>query len=154
MSNSKESFVADVTAFMRAADLTTSVYNARQTALYTGLQLEEMAEKLEAIFGFGIHPITSHIRGLSKQFRDGIHDRMVRMSDRHELLDADIDLAWVTVGSAISQGADVLGAMGEVARANLAKIGPSGKMEKDKGGKVLKPAGWVGPNLAQFVIMG
>ena len=47
----KETVVADVTKFTQIAGCTTDQFNVRQTALYIGLQLEEMAEKLEEIFG-------------------------------------------------------------------------------------------------------
>jgi predicted HAD superfamily Cof-like phosphohydrolase len=89
------------------------------------------------------------------------------------MLDADIDLSWVTIGSALSQGADVEGAVAEVARSNLAKLvkchcTSSGCAEpccgscnglglvaiKDANGKVRKPEGWVAPNITPFINTG
>ena len=150
MSHQTETFVADVTRFTQAVGCTTDQFNVRQTALYIGLQLEEMAEKLEA---FGLTGATfEHLRLLSKDMKEGKHDdRLANFGDREALLDADVDLAWVTIGSALSQGADVLGAMKEVARANLDKIGPDGSVIKDGNGKVRKPEGWRGPDIAPFV---
>lgn len=171
-----ETFVADVQRFTEAVGCTTDCYNARQTALYTGLQLEEMAEKLEAL---GFRGGTSaRLRILSDNFKRGCYDTLVESAGRAAMLDADVDLAWVTVGSMLSQGADVLGAMREVARANMSKLigcracTYDGKEEagvediicdgdlckgtrliavKDANGKVTKPAGWTPPDIAPFV---
>lgn len=55
MSNNTETFVADVRRFTEAVGCTTDRFNVRQTALYIGLQLEEMAEKLEAM------DVSSHV---------------------------------------------------------------------------------------------
>lgn len=150
MSNNTETFVADVRRFTEAVGCTTDRFNVRQTALYIGLQLEEMAEKLEAIHVES--DIPRLLRRLSDGFKSGVLDKRVANGDREAMLDADIDLAWVTIGSALSQGADVLGAMREVARANLDKIGPDGSVIKDENGKVRKPAGWRGPDNSPFII--
>lgn len=148
-----ESFVADVRRFTEAVGCTTDRFNVRQTALYIGLQLEEMAEKLEAfhITIASIPQLAKFMRLASIQFKSGAYDGIVADGDREAMLDADVDLAWVTVGSALSQGADLLGAMREVARANLDKIGPDGAVLKDENGKVKKPEGWRGPDIAPFV---
>lgn len=149
MTTKEETFVADVTRFTQAVGCTTDQFNARQTALYIGLQLEEMAEKLEAV---GITVLADDLHTVSKMFKEGAFDERVAHGDRAAMLDADIDLAWVTVGSALSQGADVLGAMKEVARANLDKIGPDGSVIKDENGKVRKPINWRGPDITPFVL--
>ena len=149
MTTEKETFVSDITRFTKAVGCTTDRFNVRQTALYIGLQLEEMAEKLEAI---GLDGETyERMVELSAKMKSGIYDAYVRDGNRAAMLDADIDLAWVTIGSALSQGADVLGAMREVARANLDKIGPDGSVIKDENGKVRKPEGWRGPDISPFV---
>lgn len=153
MSNNTETFVADVRRFTEAVGCTTDRFNVRQTALYIGLQLEEMAEKLEAIGYAGDALLVRLMKGTSSQFKSGSFDQLVETcGDREAMLDADIDLAWVTIGSALSQGADVLGAMREVARANHDKIGPDGSVIKDENGKVRKPAGWRGPDNSPFII--
>lgn len=147
----KNDLLANVLAFMRAADQTTLQYNVRQIALYTGLQLEELGEKLEAI---GIPSRGAELKALGMRFKTGALDSFVETADRKALLDADIDLAWVTLGSAASQGANVAGACGEVSRANLAKILPSGKVLKDENGKVQKPKNWSAPDLSGFINTG
>ena len=39
----------------------------------------------------------------------------------------------------------------EVARSNLAKISPDGKVHKRGDGKVLKPEGWTPPNIKDII---
>lgn len=160
-----------VRQFTEAVGCTTDQFNVRQTALYIGLQLEEMSEKLEEIFGVRL----IDMRIMSDQFKIGEFDDLVRIADRAAMLDADIDLTWVTLGSAFSQGADVEGAAGEVARANLSKLaeckcvihnwhgmndarrdcpvcnGLGIVAIKDANGKVKKPEGWTPPNIEPFV---
>ena len=73
-------------------------------------------------------------------------------SDRVECLDALIDILVVTVGAIHSMGADAEGAWKEVMKTNFAKIdSETGKVRKREDGKVLKPIGWVPPELAPFV---
>ncbi len=165
-----------VRQFTKAVGCTTDHYNVRQTALYIGLQLEEMAEKLEACLGAD-SLLTISLNEASARFKAGDFDHRVEAADRAAMLDADIDLAWVTIGSALSQGADVEGAAGEVARANLGKLvgcnechstdkelvagrtvcdaflckGTGLVAIKDDNGKVKKPDGWTAPNIEPFV---
>jgi predicted HAD superfamily Cof-like phosphohydrolase len=144
-------FFADVQKFMTiAGQLDSDGFNARQTALYIGLQLEEMAEKLEACGFDPASPAVNFLYSTSSSFKKGLFDYMVMHADREAMLDADIDLAWVTIGSALSQGADVVAAAEEVSRANLAKF-PNGVAVRDENGKVIKPEGWTGPNLSAFI---
>ena len=151
-----ETFVADVRKFAEAAGHTTDEFNVRQTALYIGLQLEEMAEKLEAITELAslnyhaLDHVIDLINDASFEFKKGDYDSDLTNVDRKELLDADVDLAWVTIGSMLSQGADVTGAMNEVVRSNMSKM-VEGRMVKDANGKVVKPDTYSPPNLAPFV---
>ena len=145
-------FFSDVETFMTIAGQLDNKhkFDARQVALYIGLQLEEMAEKLEAC-GFAFSsPVVRMLNDTSSSFKHGMFDKMVAHANKEGILDADIDLAWVTIGSALSQGADVQGAAEEVSRANLAKF-PEGIAIRDNSGKVVKPAGWTSPNLKQFL---
>ena len=69
-----------------------------------------------------------------------------------ETLDALIDILVVTIGAIHSMGADAEGAWKEVMATNFAKIDKdTGKVRKREDGKVLKPIGWVPPNLEPFV---
>jgi len=55
----------------------------------------------------------------------------------------------VTEMVSIRSGADVVGAIDEVARANLEKVGPDSTT--DSNGKIIKPEGWEPPNLEPFI---
>ncbi len=173
-----------VRQFTEAVGCTTDQFNVRQTALYTGLQAEEFCEKIQALldgldFNERTHIQTMRLMHLRDVLHDVQHgmkagefDEAFKMADRAAMLDADIDLAWVTIGSALSQGADVEGAAGEVARANLDKLVEceeqhlgidrplkdcpkcNGNLRypiKDANGKVRKPEGWTPPNIEPFV---
>jgi predicted HAD superfamily Cof-like phosphohydrolase len=73
-------------------------------------------------------------------------------NDRVEQLDALLDFIVVTIGAIHSAGFDGEGGWKEVIGTNLAKIDKdTGKVRKREDGKVLKPTGWVPPNLKPYV---
>jgi predicted HAD superfamily Cof-like phosphohydrolase len=114
----------DQEKFMRACDQSTDAMNESQYAMYVKLIDEEHQELLEATL----------------------------TEDRVEQLDALVDILVVTIGAIHSMGADAEGAWKEVMRTNFAKVdSETGKVRKREDGKVLKPQGWVAPNLAPFV---
>ena len=114
----------DQEKFMRACDQTVDNFNFKQFALYGALINEEVTELKEA----------------------------VNNNDQVETLDALIDILVVTIGAIHSLGADPEGAWKEVMSTNFAKIdSESGKVRKREDGKVLKPLGWKGPELAPFL---
>ena len=114
----------DQEKFMRACDQTVGNFNFKQFALYGALINEEVTELKEAI----------------------------NNNDQVETLDALIDILVVTIGAIHSLGADAEGAWKEVMSTNFAKIdSESGKVRKREDGKVLKPLGWKGPELTQFL---
>jgi len=114
----------DQEKFMRACDQTVDSFNELQYAMYVNLIDEEHQELLEATLS----------------------------EDRVEQLDALIDILVVTIGAIHSMGADAEGAWKEVMMTNFAKIDKdTGKVRKREDGKVLKPSGWVPPNLKPFV---
>ena len=115
----------DQEKFMKACDQTTGgEFDQDQFAMYLGLIEEEYKELWEA----------------------------VNNNDQLETLDALIDILVVTIGAIHSMGADAEGAWKEVMQTNFAKIDhDTGKVRKREDGKVLKPMGWVPPNLEPFV---
>ena len=114
----------DQEKFMRACDQTVGEKNISQYTVYYGLIKEEVAELMQA-----------HSQG-----------------DQIEQLDALIDILVVTVGAIHSMGADGEGAWKEVMKTNFAKIDKeTGKVRKREDGKVLKPVGWVPPELRQYL---
>lgn len=114
----------DQEKFMKACDQTVGELNAEQFKLYLKLINEESNELILA----------------------------VEQGDRVETLDALLDLIVVTIGAIHSLGADGEGGWKEVMGTNFAKIDKeTGKVRKREDGKVLKPAGWVPPNLEPFI---
>ena len=114
----------DQEKFMRACDQSVGQFNEDQFNLYTKLIQEEVDELWTANAD----------------------------ADRVECLDALIDILVVTIGAIHSMGADGEGAWKEVMATNFAKIDrETGKVRKREDGKVLKPVGWVPPELAPFV---
>lgn len=114
----------DQKQFMVACDQTVEEFEPKQYRMYVNLIKEEWHE-----------------------LKDAVH-----AADRVEQLDALIDLLVVTTGALHSMGVDAEAAWNEVMRTNFAKIDPeTGKVNKRKDGKVLKPEGWTKPNLKQFI---
>jgi predicted HAD superfamily Cof-like phosphohydrolase len=114
----------DQEKFMRACDQSVEGFNQEQFTLYLNLIKEEYKELSEA----------------------------VNNSDQVETLDALIDILVVTIGAIHSAGYDAEGAWKEVMMTNFAKIDKdTGKVRKREDGKVLKPIGWVPPNLTPFI---
>ena len=165
MTQHNETFLADVGRFMLAGGQTLTAFSPRQLALYTGLQLEELAEKIGSLVppgdytsgdggDFELARLTATLNQVSADFKSGRYDaKLSNLSteDRKEMLDADFDLAWVSVGSAYSLGAKVKRAWIEGTRSNLAKLQPDGTMAKDVNGKITKPKGWTPPDFLQFI---
>lgn len=114
----------DQEKFMKACDQSTEPYNEAQYAMYLNLIAEETQELSVA----------------------------VDSNDTVEQLDALIDILVVTIGAIHSMGADAEGAWKEVMKTNFAKIdNETGKVRKREDGKVLKPQGWLPPNLKPFI---
>ena len=114
----------DQEKFMRACDQSIGgEFDKDQFNLYVSLIEEEAGELAEAI----------------------------KAHDQVETLDALIDILVVTIGAIHSMGSDAEGAWKEVMSTNFAKIGEDGKVRKREDGKVLKPIGWVAPNLTKFI---
>jgi predicted HAD superfamily Cof-like phosphohydrolase len=114
----------DQEKFMRACDQKVDAYAISQYKMYLNLIKEEYNELQQAVTD----------------------------DDLVEQLDALIDILVVTIGAIHSAGFDAEGAWKEVMNTNFAKIDKeTGKVRKREDGKVLKPIGWVPPNLEPFV---
>jgi predicted HAD superfamily Cof-like phosphohydrolase len=73
-------------------------------------------------------------------------------NDRVEQLDALLDFIVVTTGAIHSAGFDGEGAWKAVMNTNFAKIDKdTGLVRKREDGKILKPVGWVPPELGPYV---
>lgn len=118
------SVFSDQEKFMVAGDQTVGHFNEEQFNMYVNLIDEENNELKEAIVN----------------------------NDRIEILDALLDIVVVTVGAMHSLGVDAQGGWDEVMATNFAKIDlETGKVRKREDGKILKPEGWVAPDLAKFI---
>ena len=114
----------DQEKFMRACDQEVDKFNEKQYNMYISLIHEEVGELTVA----------------------------EQNNDRVEQLDALIDILVVTIGAIHSAGFDAEGAWKEVMSTNFAKVDhDTGKVRKREDGKVLKPVGWVPPNLKPFI---
>lgn len=114
----------DQAKFMTACDQTVGELNEKQYKLYLDLMEEEWKE-------------------LQVALAEG---------NRVEQLDALLDFIVVTTGAIHSGGFDGEGGWKEVMSTNFAKIDKeTGKVRKREDGKVLKPLGWVPPDLTSFV---
>jgi predicted HAD superfamily Cof-like phosphohydrolase len=127
--------------------------DVRQVAFYMGMQLEELGEKIAVVSGMD----GDWLKQLGKGFKNGMFDGTVaaKLADpacAKELLDGDVDLVWVSLGGARAQGADFMGALGAVSEANWGKRWADGEFHNDPlTNKVIKPDGWVAPDLTPFV---
>ena len=124
----------DQEKFMRACDQSVDGSNYDQFKMYLKLIKEEFNE-LQVAQGI-----------------DLATGEQVKPSDPVETLDALLDILVVTIGAIHSMGADGEGGWKEVMGTNFAKIDKeTGKVRKREDGKVLKPVGWVPPDLKEFV---
>jgi predicted HAD superfamily Cof-like phosphohydrolase len=114
----------DQEKFMKACDQSVDTKDESQYNMYLGLVEEEF-----------------------KELQVAIADK-----DEQEQFDALLDIVVVCIGAMHSMGADPEGGWKEVMSTNFAKIDKeTGKVRKREDGKVLKPIGWVAPNLKPFL---
>ena len=117
----------DQEKFMRACDQTVSGPPGTQFDMYCALIEEEHNELKQALAD----------------------------NNTVEVLDALVDILVVTIGAIHSAGFDGEGAWKEVMATNFAKIDrETGKVRKREDGKVLKPLGWIPPNLGDYLHKG
>lgn len=67
--------------------------------------------------------------------------------DMEGVADGLADLCYVTIGTALQFGIDLPAVWDAVQEANMAKF-PNGEVLRDKQGKIMKPEGWTGPDIA------
>lgn len=74
-------------------------------------------------------------------------------TDENKLNEA-MDIIWVALGYCIARGWDVEGAWKELTRANMSKLQvdpTTGQLKRRADGKILKPDGWVSPDMTPFL---
>jgi predicted HAD superfamily Cof-like phosphohydrolase len=138
-------------------------WNSDRETFYTGMQFEELAEKLAAIADgelspserARLHQFARDMQALGAEFKAQKHTGAVLRADRRALLDADCDVLVVTAGSMTYQTRHFREAMAHVLDKNDAKFHTDADGNKfanrDANGKILKPAGWTPPDLDPFV---
>jgi len=88
-----------------------------------------------------------------KKFMDAVVEEFKELMTAYanrdivEVADACADLKWVIEGLEITLDLPQQKVWDEVARSNLEKISPNGKVLKREDGKVLKPEGWTPPDI-------
>lgn len=69
--------------------------------------------------------------------------------DMVEVADALADMIYIIVGTALEFGIPLDRVWDEVQRSNMAKVDPeTGRVARREDGKILKPRGWVAPDVA------
>lgn len=154
-------FIASVRRFMVIAGQYQGQGDLKLYGFYTGMQLEELAEKMELIAaGEPNHSDRMHLNELvtlmklfANRFKGGMHVGAIGLADLPEMLDGDIDLSWVSIAAAhfaVKNAINAGWAFEHVAERNLAKF-PLGIAVRDANGKVMKPEGWTPPDHSGFV---
>lgn len=147
----KMSMVEDVRLFMETAgqSLNESVPSGDDAALL--LEAEHIMNGVIRLKGSG-DPRHLRARLMLEELGELI-DAMA-MNDGEAMLDATVDLVYVTIGTALAFGAPFEAAWNAVQEANMAKFPMvDGKrvVLRDEGGKVLKPEGWKPADLTQVI---
>lgn len=105
------------------------------------LILEEATEAIVALVGH----VTAE-RMVSQRLSEIEQGVGVVMQDTIEIAQELADVCVVTLGTAVAAGIDLAPVFDEVMAANERKVGPGARVRED--GKLLKPEGWVGPDVA------
>lgn len=149
-------FVEKILQFNRIAGKTGETFDARDTSLYIGLILEEVAELIESIPDQrNLGRLRVALEYNSKLFKEGFFDKQVADINRVDALDACVDISVVSIGGANALGTDTQSACHNVADSNLSKftLDENGDyvVLRDANGKIKKPAEYKAPELAQFL---
>ena len=147
-----------VIGFMQIGGQSTGRFNPQQAALYMGLQLEELAEKVQVLRDSAVEMVDRNALDIlyyslcrhAEQFKAGRFMGCFTRADHDKLIDADFDSAWVSLGALVSTTPLPEEAVAHGTYTNLAKF-PGGKAERDENGKIKKPAGWTPPDFTRFV---
>lgn len=155
VSKKQKDFVSKILQFNRLAGKMGEEFDARDTSLYIGLILEEVAELIESIPDQdNLGRLRTALEFNSRLFKQGFFDKQVTNIKRTDALDACVDIAVVAIGGGHALGADVSAACNNVANSNLSKaVEVDGvlMMQKDENGKVIKPPTYKPPSLEQFL---
>ena len=122
-------------------------FDQKQTALYIGLVLEEVAELMRAQ---NMSFVADDLEIMANQWKRG----GIAAYHNADTLDAFVDIAWVALGGAWAMGADADGAVNAVYENNMSKFPMiEGKrvVLRDENGKIRKPEGFVPVELGAYL---
>ena len=72
--------------------------------------------------------------------------------DMLEVVDALVDIEVINIGTSLTYGINIDAGFNIVHQSNMAKVNPqTGRMDKNEFGKIIKPAGWVAPDLSGLI---
>jgi predicted HAD superfamily Cof-like phosphohydrolase len=104
----------------------------------------------QSVGTFNPEQFQMHLKLIDEEYTE-LRDS-VKANDPIEVFDALLDLIVVCIGGIHSLPTDADSGWEEVIQTNLAKIDPTtGKVKKREDGKVLKPSGWVAPDLSKHI---
>lgn len=131
--------------------------------VFAGLTLPQLVRDVRAFHEKFVLPLPTKPQQLDDElmaFRiQFIHEEAAEYEmaaateDLHEQLDALVDLVYVVIGTALMSGFDFEEAWRRVHRANMRKVKPASADESKRGHAldVVKPPGWVAPDLSDLV---
>ena len=72
--------------------------------------------------------------------------------DKLEVGEALVDIEVINIGTSLTYGINIDAGFNIVHQSNMAKVNPqTGRMDKNEFGKIIKPAGWVAPDLSGLI---
>jgi predicted HAD superfamily Cof-like phosphohydrolase len=116
-----------------------------------GTTMREDVEKFINTIGPDARTISIYEKLINEEYKEFTDSYWE--ADENRLNEA-MDLVWVVLGYCIARGWDVDGAWKELTRANMDKLQfdpATGQLKRREDGKILKPTGWVKPDMTSFL---
>lgn len=136
----------DQKRFMAAMGQSTTKFDPAQVGLYIRLTLEELCETMVAADPDNADQIKAQFKPLKDNAFCSPNADIVGVYD------GVIDTTVTTIGIGVSADLPLIDGWFEVLKTNVAKIDPiTGFVTRRPDGKVLKPDGWVGPDLKKIL---
>jgi hypothetical protein len=140
-----------VREFMLTSGMTVDQFNARQIVAHTALQLEEIAQKIFTIADGSIDSrdkatlcnFARHANTIAHRFKLKLHLGDVMRCEHCELVDADFNLAFVSLGALYSVSTDGDKAIDAGCSFNFAQFVTDSVVHNN--------AGWRKPDFSKFV---
>ena len=144
-----------MTAASQTINNSPTVPSDKDIHLRNQLITEEVLEFLTATLGntpeardtlVKMEQVLSELKAMSS------NDVKVVNVDMLEVVDALVDIEVINIGTALTYGINIDAGFNIVHESNMAKVNPqTGRMDKNEFGKIIKPAGWVAPDLSGLI---